>query len=452
MATRKNEIDMCNGPLFGKILLFTIPLVLSSVLQLLFNAADMVVVGKFVGDHALAAVGATGALINLLLNVFIGFSVGTNVLVARYYGAGLKEEIQETIHTSVGLALVSGVFLTLVGLFASRSLLIMTGTPADVLEQATLYMRIYFVGMPVSLLYNFGSAILRAVGDTRRPLYYLAGAGVANVLLNLALVILAGMGVEGVASATVTSQAISAALVIRCLVKSEEALHLDWRKLGLFKEKLIRIAKIGIPASIQAVGSNMTHVLLQSSINSFGAIAMAGSTAASNIEGFIWFSMNACHQSAVSFVSQNMGARKMDRIGKSVIQCLGLVVVIGLFMGVSICFFGEQLLGIYITDPEAKVYGMAHLSMIGGLYFLCGIADTLVGSIRGLGNSAQSMVIYLTGACGLRIVWIFTVFRWFRSWKILLLSYPVSWAITSVALLICLISTYRTQKRLLHRA
>ncbi len=452
MARGRNEIDMCNGPLFGKILLFTIPLLLSGVLQLLFNAADIVVVGNFVGDHALAAVGSTTALINLLINAFIGFSVGCNVLVARYYGAGREHEVQETIHTSVALSLVSGFFLVAVGLFASKPLLALMGTPDDVLDQATLYMQIYFIGMPVNLLYNFGSAILRAVGDTRRPLYYLAGAGVVNVLLNLALVGLAGFGVEGVAIATITSQAISAALVARCLMKSEGALHLDWKNVKFARGKLIRIVQIGLPAGLQSVVFNVSNVLIQSSINSFGSIAMAGSTAAANIEGFVWIAMNACHQSAVSFVSQNLGAGKMDRIKKIIIQCNGLVISIGLVMGVGCWLFGEQLISIYTSDLEAHAYGMARLSMVCAPYFLCGIMDTLVGCIRGLGNSVQPMIISLIGACGLRVVWIFTVFQWFRSWDILFLSYPVTWIVTAAAQFVCLIHTYRTQKKLMQRA
>jgi len=440
---------MCNGPLLGKILLFTIPLMLSGILQLLFNAADMVVVGNFVGESALAAVGSTASLINLLINVFIGFSVGTNVLVARYYGAKQEKEMQETIHTAVALSLLCGVFLIMVGLFASRPMLSLMGTPDEVLGQATLYMQIYFLGMPVNLLYNFGSAILRAVGDTRRPLYYLSGSGVINVILNIGFIRIFGMGVEGVALATIVAQAIAAVLVICCLMQSEGALHLELSRVRLTKEQLVRILRIGLPAGMQGAIFSASNVLIQSSINSFGSIAMAGSTAASNIENFVYVSMNACHQTAVSFVSQNLGAGKLERIKHIFVQCILLVVVIGLVMGMGCHMFSKQLLGIYSSDSEVIWYGMRRLALISAPYFICGVMDTLVGCIRGLGSSVLPMVVSLVGACGLRILWIFTIFRWFRSWDTLFVSYPVTWTVTAIVHLICLVVLYRHQKWIL---
>jgi len=449
MSKGKNEIDMCNGPLLGKILLFTIPLMLSGILQLLFNAADMVVVGNFVGESALAAVGSTASLINLLINVFIGFSVGTNVLVARYYGAKQEKEMQETIHTAVALSLLCGVFLIMVGLFASRPMLSLMGTPDEVLGQATLYMQIYFLGMPVNLLYNFGSAILRAVGDTRRPLYYLSGSGVINVILNIGFIRIFGMGVEGVALATIVAQAIAAVLVICCLMQSEGALHLELSRVRLTKEQLVRILRIGLPAGMQGAIFSASNVLIQSSINSFGSIAMAGSTAASNIENFVYVSMNACHQTAVSFVSQNLGAGKLERIKHIFVQCILLVVVIGLVMGMGCHMFSKQLLGIYSSDSEVIWYGMRRLALISAPYFICGVMDTLVGCIRGLGSSVLPMVVSLVGACGLRILWIFTIFRWFRSWDTLFVSYPVTWTVTAIVHLICLVVLYRHQKWIL---
>ena len=449
MARGKNEIDMCNGPLFGKILLFTIPLALSSILQLLFNAADVIVVGNFVGSSALAAVGSTGALINLLINVFIGFSVGTNVMVARYYGAKQEKDIQETVHTAVALALICGVFLIAVGFFASKPLLHLMGTPDEVLSQAALYMKVYFMGMPVNLLYNFGSAILRAVGDTRRPLYYLTGAGVVNVILNVGFIVVFGMGVEGVALATIISQAIAAVLVLRCLVKIEGPLHLELRDVRITKGKLKQIVRIGLPAGTQGAVFSLSNVLIQSSINSFGSIAMAGSTAAGNLESFVYVSMNACHQTAVSFVSQNLGAGKMDRIKKVFFQCLGLATAIGLVMGVGVYLLGEPLLRIYTSDSVAIEYGIRRLALVSAPYFLCGIMDTLVGCMRGLGYSVMPMVVSMLGACGLRIVWILTVFRMVHAWDVLFLSYPVTWIVTASIHAVCLTVIYRHQKRLM---
>ena len=310
------EIDMCNGPLLGKLLLFTLPLMLSGILQLLFNAADIVVVGKFSGSQALAAVGSTGALINLFVNVFIGFSIGTNVLVAQYFGAKDEKNVQETIHTSVLLGMIGGVFLIALGILFAKPMLVWMGTPDDVLSQAVLYINIYFIGMPAMLVYNFGAAILRAIGDTRRPLYYLLIAGVINVILNMIFVIVLHMGVAGVATATVVSQAISAVLIVRCLMQTEGMYHLDLHKLHIHKGKLVGIIRIGLPAGLQGAVFSISNVLIQSSINSFGSIAMAGSTAAGNIEGFVYTAMNSVYQTALSFVSQNVGGGRQDRIPK----------------------------------------------------------------------------------------------------------------------------------------
>ena len=286
------EMDMCNGPLLGKILIFAVPLMLSGILQLLFNAADIIVVGRFSGSHALAAVGSTSALINLLVNVFIGLSVGTNVLIAQYYGAKDRKNISETVHTSVLISLI----LVFVGVALAKPILKLMGTPDDVLNQAVLYIRIYFLGMPVTMLYNFGAAILRAIGDTKRPLYFLSIAGVVNVVLNLIFVIAFDMGVAGVALATVISQVISAALVVRCLVCMDGICRLNLKKLHIHRDKLMRMVQIGLPAGMQGAIFSLSNVLIQSSVNSFGSVAMAGNTAAANIEGFVYNSMNAVHQ------------------------------------------------------------------------------------------------------------------------------------------------------------
>lgn len=443
MKKKTYEIDMCNGPLAGKLLLFAIPLMFSGILQLLFNAADIVVVGRFVGHEALAAVGSTSSLINLLVNVFIGLSVGSNVLVANYYGAKKDQDTSDTVHTAMTLSLVCGIILVFLGLAAAKPLLTLMGTPDDVLNMSALYMRIYFIGMPVTMLYNFGASILRAIGDTRRPLYFLLFAGVINVLLNLFFVIVLHLGVVGVALATILSQLISALLVVRCLMKSDGAFRLYLNRLKIHKDKMLRILRIGLPAGVQGAIFSLSNVLIQSSINSFGSVAMAGSTAAGNLEGFVYTSMNAFHQTALSFTSQNYGARKLDRVPKILTLCLVFVTLTGLLMGNGAYFFAHPLLGLYSNDPEVIQYGMVRLFYICVPYFLCGLMDVMVGALRGLGYSIAPMLVSLAGACGLRILWIFTVFQWNHSLSTLFLSYPVTWTITAVVHLICFIVLYR---------
>lgn len=443
MKDKSYEIDMCNGPLLGKIMIFSIPLMLSGVLQLLFNAADMVVVGRFAGNEALAAVGSTSSLINLIVNVFIGLAVGANVLVARFYGANQKKELFETVHTAIATSLLSGCILVVLGVLIAGPALRIMGTPEDVIAQSTLYMRIYFLGMPVMMVYNFGSAILRAVGDTKRPLYYLLIAGVVNVLLNLIFVICFSMGVAGVALATLVSQAISATLVIRCMIRSEGACHLELKALGITKDKLIKMIRIGLPAGVQGALFSASNVLIQSSVNSFGSLAMAGNTAASNIEGFIYTSMNAFHQTAISFTGQNYGARNYKRIGRILLLCQALVIGTGLLLGNAAFLFGDLLLQLYSTDSVVIEYGMLRLSIICVTYCLCGMMDVMVGSLRGIGCSIMPMLVSLTGACLFRIVWIYTIFQSFHSLECLYLSYPISWGLTFGAHLICFIIVYR---------
>ncbi|MDO5349654.1 MAG: MATE family efflux transporter [Lachnospiraceae bacterium] len=431
------EMDMCTGPLLGKILTYAIPLMLSGILQLLFNAADIIVVGRFAGHESLAAVGSTTALINLLINVFIGLSVGANVLVAQYFGAGKEKEVSDTVHTAVTISLICGAGLVVVGAAASGPLLALMGTPEDVLNLAALYMRIYFAGMPVIMLYNFGAAILRAVGDTRRPLYFLMAAGVVNIGLNLIFVIVFRMGVAGVALATVISQCISAGLVCKCLMQTTSAYRLEFSRLGIRPHMLKRIAKIGLPAGFQGAIFSISNVLVQSSLNSFGSIAMAGSTASSNLEGFVYNAMNAVYQTNLSFTSQNLGGGKYSRINRILVLCLATVTVVGLVMGGGCVLAGHQLLQIYSSDPEVIRYGYMRLMLICGLYFICGWMDVLVGSLRGLGYSVIPMFVSLTGACGFRVLWIFTVFRWNPTLFTLYLAYPVTWSITAAAHLIC---------------
>ena len=436
-AARGYEVDMCHGPLLGKIIVFAVPLILSGILQLLFNAADIIVVGRFAGSESLAAVGSTSSLINLLVNVFIGLSIGANVLVARFYGAGKDKEVEETVHTSVLLSIISGGILLVVGVILARPLLTLMGTPDNVIEHSTLYMKIYFVGMPVMLLYNFGAAILRAVGDTKRPLYFLFSAGIVNVVLNLIFVIVFSMGVAGVAWATVISQCISAALIVMCLMKSESSYKLCLRKLRIVPAKRKAIARIGFPAGLQGAIFSVSNVLIQSSINSFGSVAMAGNTASSNIEGFIYNSMNAIYQTALSFTSQNYGAGEYRRMRKVMYICLGLVTCVGAVMGFGAILAGPHLLGIYSSDPEVIKYGLYRLEIIASTYFICGLMDTMVGVLRGMGFSVMPMLVSLTGACAFRVLWIFTIFAADHTMTTLYLSYPVSWAITAAAHMIC---------------
>lgn len=446
--SRGYEIDMCNGPLFGKILIFAVPLMLSGMLQLFFNAADIIVVGQFVGHTALAAVGSTGSLINLLVNVFVGLSVGTNVLVARYYGARDAKHLHETVHTSVLTSVLSGTALIVIGLILAEPLLTLMGTPDDVLDQAALYMRIYFVGMPASMLYNFGAAILRAVGDTKRPLYFLFISGIVNVILNLVLVLVFHLGVAGVAIATVTSQVISAVLVALCLIKTDAPYRLELKKLRIHKSKLLEIIKIGLPAGMQGAVFSISNVLIQSSINSFGSTVMAGSTAASNIENFVYTAMNALYQTALSFTGQNVGGGKYKRIGKIMRICVLDVTAIGILLGGGAYLCGSTLLSIYTSDPQVIQYGLERMMFVCLPYFLCGIMDTLVGSLRGMGYSIMPMIVSLTGACALRIVWIMTIFQMIPTLSTLFLSYPVSWFVTALAHFICyLVVHHRFMKK-----
>ncbi len=443
------EIDMTSGPLLGKIVKFAIPLALSGILQLLFNAADMVVAGRFAGSQALAAVGSTGALIQLIINLFMGLSVGVNVLVARYYGANQRKELDETVHTAILTSLVSGAVLIVIGVLLSRPLLEMMATPADVIDQSVLYMRIYFVGMPVMMLYNFGSAVLRAVGDTRRPLYFLSVAGLVNVVLNLFFVIVFDMGVAGVAVATVVSQCISAALVLLCLVRSDSVYRVDLKRLRVVRNKLWLMTKIGIPAGVQGAMFSISNVLIQSTINSFGSIAMAGSTAAGNIEGFVFTAEDSLTQASLSFAGQNFGAKKYKRVHRSLMTCMLLVTVVGLVMGCGTYLLGRPLLSIYTSDAEVIGYGLRKLLLLCVPHFTCGLMNVVVGAMRGLGASIVPMTISVFGVCVLRVVWIYTVFAAFPTWEVLFMSYPVTWLATFLIEIVCF---FMVKKRAIERA
>ena len=429
---KKYEIDMCRGSVFKKMLLFAIPLMCSSILQLLFNAADIVVVGRFAGDNALAAVGSNSALINLLTNLFVGLSIGSNVLTAQYYGAKKDTDLKETVHTSMLISIYSGLILTVIGILGARVLLEMMQAPPEVLDLAVLYLRIYFVGMTSTMVYNFGSAILRAVGDTKRPLYYLLGAGIINVILNLFFVIACKMGVAGVALATAVSQTISAVLVVRCLIQEQSGIHLELKELAISKEKFFRIMRIGLPAGFQGTVFSLSNVVIQSAVNSFGNIAVAGNSAAANIEGFVYMAMNAFYQATISFTSQNYGASQYKRIYKILFTGELYVIITGIVLGNLAVFLGDSLLGIYSPSTKVIAAGMARLKIICTVYALCGVMDVLVGTLRGIGYSVVPMIVSLIGACGLRLLWVATIFKipQYHNLTTVYLSYPITWTIT----------------------
>ena len=443
------EIDMCSGAILPKLLQFALPLMCSSILQLLFNAADIIVVGRWAGDNSLAAVGSNAAIINLLVNLFVGLSVGANILAARFYGAGEKEGLRQTVHTAMLLGLVSGFFLAVIGACGARTVLIWMQSPAEVRDLATLYLRIYFLGMPATMLYNFGAALLRAVGDTRRPLYYLFTAGVVNVLLNLFFVIVCRLDVAGVAIATVISQCISALLVVRCMLREPGGVHLDLRQLHIWPVRLKQILQVGLPAGFQGVLFSLSNVVIQSSVNSFGNIVVAGNAAASNIESFIYTSMNAFYQANISFTSQNLGAGRYERIRPILLRAQGCVIAVGVLMGWLATLFGPQLLGIYSDSPDVVSAGMNRLTIVCVFYALCGMMEVMVGSLRGLGYSVVPMVVALVGVCLLRLVWIATVFRipGFHTVQTIYWSYPLSWVLTFSAHLICYLWAMRRLKR-----
>lgn len=443
---KSNSIDMTEGSIFNKIILFAIPLMLSSILQLLFNAADLVVVGKFAGSESLAAVGSTNALINLLVNLFIGLSMGASVVMGRCIGARRYDEAHKALHTAMAIATVGGVMMIFVGYFASAPMLKLMATPDDVINLSILYMKIYFVGMPGMMAYNFGSAILRSAGDTKRPLYFLTVAGVINVILNLILVIGFHMGVAGVAIATAASQYISGFFVVMALVKSEGYMQLHLKELRFHKDQAIEMIRIGFPAGLQGIIFSISNVLIQSSVNSFGKIVMAGNTAASNIEGFVYTAMNSIYQTALSFTSQNMGAKRYDRIDKILFECQLTVIIIGLVAGIGAYTMGDKLLAIYDSDPEVIGYGLTRMSLVCAPYFLCGMMDVMVGSLRGMGYSIMPMIVSLTGACLFRVIWILTVFAANHTLFTLYISYPISWALTFSIHLLCYLVVRRKFK------
>lgn len=439
MTEKKNfEMDMVRGPVLKKMLRFSLPLMFSSILQILFNAADIIVVGRFAGDHSLAAVGSTTALINLLVNLFIGLSIGANVMAAKYYGARRNEALKETVHTAIAISLVSGVLLTVIGILGSRQILVWMQTPDEVVDLAALYLRVYFLGMTGVMVYNFGAAILRAVGDTKRPMYYLGLSGVINVVLNLIFVIPMQMDVAGVGAATAISQWVSAILIINCMRKEDGAMKLVLRELRIHGDKLSAIVRIGLPAGVQGMIFSLTNVMIQSSINSFGATIVAGNSASSNVENFIYFPMNAFYQATISFTSQNVGAKRISRIDKILTRGEMCAIGIGLITGLLELAFAPFLLGIYSSSSAVVAAGMRRMRIIAPTYALCGAMDVMVGALRGMGYSVMPMLVSLVGVCGLRILWITTLFQMpqFHSLEMLYITYPVTWGVTATAHLI----------------
>lgn len=450
---KRSRINMVEGPLLSGIISYTIPIILTGLLQLLFNAADLVVVGRFRGSISVAAVSATGAITNLIVNLFIGLSVGAGVSVAHGLGGRRAEEVHRTVHTAIPTALTGGVLLTLVGVIFADKLLILMKTPIDVLPLSTTYMRIYFAGITFSLLYNFSASILRAAGDTKTPLLFLSIAGVINVLLNLLFVVVLGMNVEGVALATTISQAVSAILVMGALMRRKDACKLSIKKIRFYKAQLLKIIRIGLPAGIQSSLFSISNVLIQSSINSFdNSVLMSGNGAAANIEGFVYVTMNSVHQTAVNYVGQNAGAHKLDRVKKIFLLCLVCVFVAGATTGGLVYLFGKELLGIYITDSSAAIqYGVTRFSYICLTYALCGLMDVSTGALRGFGSSFVPMVISVLGVCGIRVIWIYTVFSLpqFHTPEGLYITYPISWIMTFAAQTIAFIILYKKKKRML---
>ena len=432
IISKHRDMDMCSGPLFGKILVFALPIMAMNILQLLFNAADMVVVGQFSGKGALAAVGATGALINLLVNLFMGLSVGTSVIVAQDYGAGHPADVSRSVHTSIAISIIGGLTVMVTGLVLCEPLLVMMGTPDDIISMSVLYMRIYFIGMPANMVYNFAAAILRSAGDSRRPMYYLVIAGVVNVLLNLFFVAVLDMSVAGVAWSTVISQYLSALLIMMCLYRSGLAIRFIPGRLCIDSRKLKIILRVGVPAGLQGLLFSISNTLIQSAVNSFGSTMVAASSASSNVEGFAGTTMNAYYNAAITFTGQNMGAKKYERIDTIAKVCTVLIFATWIILCGTILLFGRPLLGLYTSDPEVIELGMQRLYIMMAAFFTCGVMNVFPGLTRGMGYSILPMLCTLIGACLLRIVWLATFFTWYRSVFMLFVCYPITWSLAGI--------------------
>jgi putative MATE family efflux protein len=447
---RRKNVDMLEGNLWSNILLFAVPLMISGILQLLFNAIDMIVVGKFSGSTSMAAVSSTGSLISLITNLFIGLSVGSSVCVARRIGKREYESVYKAVQTSVMIAMIFGVVLMFIGIIFSGTFLRMMGSPEDVISLSTLYLRVYFLGMPATMTYNFCSAILRARGDTRRPLIALTIAGFLNATMNLFFVTVFRMDVAGVGLASALSNYVSAFIVIRALVKDESYTHLELKKLFIDKEALLEIVKVGIPAGLQSTVFAISNVAIQSSVNSFGKIIMAGNGAAGSIADFVYTVMNSFYQTCLTFTSQNMGAGNVKRCLKILGVCLCLVAAFGIAIGNTVYFFGDPLLHIYSDDAEVIAAGLIKLAIFCQPYFICGMMDVFVGALRGMGASIFPMITSLLGSCAFRLVWIATYFKAHRSIEVLYYSYPLSWTLTMLVHMMTYLIVYRRAYRRLN--
>ncbi len=432
MAFRNRDMDMCSGPLLKKILIFALPIMAMNILQLLFNAADMIVVGRFAGSKALGAVGATGALISLIVNLFMGLSVGTSVIVAQDTGAGNPADVSRSVHTSIAVSIIGGLIVMAAGLFLCEPLLVWMGTPGDILDLSVLYTKIYFIGLPAAMVYNFGAAILRAVGDSRHPMYYLIISGIVNVLLNLFFVVVLRMSVAGVAWATVISQYLSVVLIMICLMRCDGAIRFVPRLMHIDIKKFKAIVKIGLPAGLQGLLFSVSNVLIQSSVNIFGSTLVAASSAAGNVEGFVGTAINAYYNAAITFTGQNMGAKKYDRIDTVAKVCTVLIFATWVLLGGAMIVFGRPLLSLYASDPGIIELGMLRMKVMMLGHFACGIMIVFPGLTRGMGYSVLPMISTLVGACLMRIVWLATVFAWYPTVTVLFACYPVTWALAGI--------------------
>lgn len=446
---KKHTVDMTKGSIFRHIIAFAIPIMISGILQTLYNAADMIVVGKFSGKQSLAAVGSTSSAINLMISIFVGMSSATNVIVARKFGAGNKSGVSKAVHTAIAVCLCGGTVLMILGILLSRKILVLMDSPNDVIELATLYMRIYFIGIPAMLLYNFGSATMRAVGDAKRPTYFLTASGIINVSLNLLFVIVFKMGVAGVAIATVTSQVVSALLVLRCLVKADDCYRLEFKKVRIYAHELKEIVFLGIPAGIQSALFSISNVIIQSSINSVGSDAMAGNSAAASVEGMVYIAMNAFFHATLTFVGQNYGAHNFKRIRKGFLVSMAISFVVGSVLSTVVSRCAGFLVGFYTNIPEVRDIGVMRMQIVCALYFLCGMMEVATGAIRGMGVAIRSMITCVVGVCFVRIVAVMmgAPYKEVSDIKILYYSFPVSWAITTTILTILFFTIVRCREK-----
>ena len=443
MAKKKYSIDMTTGVLFPKILGFAFPLMVTGLLQIVYNAADVMVVGRFAGSISLAAVGATSTLVNLMLNLFLGLSMGSGVVVAKHIGAGDGASVHRTVHSAMLLSIISGFVIGILGVVISPYALSAMGTPDDVHSLSTLYLRIFFLGTPANMVYNYGASILRATGDSKRPLYILTSTGILNVVLNLIFVVNFNMNVAGVALATIISQYVSAICVLYILLNINSYIHLSMKKLHFYKDELLDILKIGIPAGLQGSLFSLSNVIIQSSINSFGAAAIAGNTASGNVDSIIFTCCNSVSQTATTFTSQNLGAGQYKRIRKIYFNCIGVSMGIAAIFGVALLAFGPQILTVFSTDSEVIDMGLIRLKLFAVTYIINSVLDVTTGQMRGLGKSVIPMIVTMVGVCGLRVLWVFTVFPQYRSMFTLYLSYPVSWLATGIVLVTMYAVTFR---------